>query len=126
MIQSNEIRIGSLLLWKNPNTGDDEIVTIDIEDFDLIINKNYAHNYFGVVLNAELLVNKLGFKQHHNGCYLGLMYIKHIDTNTPYVWGVYSDNLNGVVIADAVQLKYVHQLQNLYFALTGEELPIEL
>ena len=32
-------------------------------------------------------------------------------------------NLTGVFMYDfRIQIKYVHQLQNLYFALTGEEL----
>ncbi len=44
----------------------------------------------------------------HNGC---IAYLMHQDTNESYWIG---------------ECKSLHQLQNLYFALTGEELPIEL
>jgi hypothetical protein len=45
--------------------------------------------------------------------YKGITGVKH------YYWNFHHNNMDCKTIAE---LKYVHQLQNLYFALTGEEL----
>jgi hypothetical protein len=53
-------------------------------------------------------------------------YVLNIDENTSFTYyytfsgGVWHFEFEGI----SIKIKYVHQLQNLYFALTGEELTI--
>jgi hypothetical protein len=74
-----------------------------------------------IPLTEEWLV-KFGFESDHND--LVLFYKQHvlmeaswasrnIRTDEKYGWAIYLPNIT---------IQYVHQLQNLYFALTGEEL----
>lgn len=67
---------------------------------------------------------KFGFTRHWEDFYNDVIYIKKVtDDYTEFEWGVYPNELgSGIQIKNSIKLKYVHQLQNLYFALTGEEL----
>jgi hypothetical protein len=115
MIQANELRIGNYVYDVGGQPS--KVVRLTEEKIPLASP---------IPLTPEIL-EKAGFIQHHDDCYLQPIYIKKIFGNPPFVWGVYPEVLgSGIVINDAMQLHYVHQLQNLYFALTGEELPIEL
>jgi hypothetical protein len=58
---------------------------------------------------------KIGIK---NNDYIEIDYVQNI--------AVITDYKDGLLLAPYQQPLYLHQLQNLYFALTGEELPIEL
>lgn len=66
-----------------------------------------------------------GFSRHHEDYSNNVIYIKNIVDNDEFEWGVYPNELgSGTQIKNRIPLKYVHQLQNLYFALTGHELII--
>jgi len=66
---------------------------------------------------------KFDFFRHHEDYFNDVIYIKNVVGKTEFEWGVYTKEVgSGVQIKDSVPLKYVHQLQNLYFAITGEEL----
>jgi len=75
-----------------------------------------------IALTEEWLL-KFGFeKSSDNGYIIELSYNSHLDIDFVYNYSElsvskYAMNLN---------VKYVHQLQNLYFALKGEELDIKL
>ena len=82
-----------------------------------------------IQLTEEWLL-KFGFIRHHYDYANDVIYIKNIADNeidnAEFEWGVYPNELgSGTQIKNRKSLKYVHQLQNLYFALTGEELVVK-
>jgi hypothetical protein len=78
-----------------------------------------------IPLTEEWLL-KFGFTRHHADYSNGVIFIKSVPNNTEFEWGIYPNELgSGVQIKNRVLLKHVHQLQNLYFALTGEELTVK-
>jgi hypothetical protein len=119
-MKANELRIGNLV-----NYGDSPLI-VDINvlrDLD-VYNK---HKIKPIPLTEEWLV-KLGFKHQY----------KLIKSEDFFVIEINSDsklyiNLNKmefriykayIGIAYSSKIHFVHQLQNLYFALTGEELTL--
>lgn len=116
MIQARELRIGNLILMSFENS----IETVTARTIGFINQANYKghnHPFEPIPLTEEWLV-KLGFVRNGK------------------VWEI--DSINGIVfeieyVSDCYYLHtygewgyqgflYVHQLQNLYKALTGQEL----
>ncbi len=93
------------------STSDNSLLSVDILQLQPI------------PLTPELL-EKCGFKSNHPTYY----YIP-IEDNCLHVYysnnGLYGYNVK-YMHAYLGEIKYLHQLQNLYFALTGEELEIDL
>lgn len=58
----------------------------------------------------------------------GMIYDKHLDEwHLLNDWVFYTANMKNVIEFDyEIKLQYLHQLQNLYFVLTGEELEIDI
>lgn len=100
MIQANELRFGIYILDAKNN----DIVKVDFHTF------NYIHNgrteYNPIPLTEEILLE------------CGL------DTIDPIL--ICNSDSDCVYLSDLPHVKYLHQLQNLYFALRGEELNVEL
>lgn len=123
-----ELRIGNLIIQEGfdydsggNKIGDpegDEVITVNSAVvFDI---ENDSTGYKGVSLTEEWLL-KFGFKDRGNregpGKRIGNFQIFHSFEAPFEYWHELSSNNN--------KIKYVHQLQNLYFALTGEELNIK-
>ena len=119
MIQANELRIGNWILWNMPGGSIQPILVASIPLDD--------DNYSPIPLTTEIL-EKAGFEKDEDyTTHEGKMYVsfnlpdgttidKLGDNDFEYhVWDNYEKHI-----------KYLHQLQNLYFALTGEELEINL
>ena len=113
-MKSNELRIGNLV---NVNSDMLSVTGADIAYFDF-----NGNDYSQILLTPEIL-EKAGFRHLAEGVY-------ELSTETLSIaW-----DETGLDIAfegndigyDLDHIKSLHQLQNLYFALTGEELPIEL
>jgi len=129
MIQANEIRKGNKLqssgeeFWPFTvetiqNDGINEKFVHD-EDYlesdpsrDIVLYEHLA----GIPLTEEILL-KCGLHPKVN-------YIKGLQICDGKAF--FSDNEFGHKQEDEIECKYLHQLQNLYFALTGEELNVEL
>lgn len=122
MIKANEIRLGNYVVSIENN-----IYQIDEHDFE------YTHNgcisdINPIPITEELLV-KFGFeKPSVCGSYV-ILYLN--DENKPsslqiplFRKDVIQICRSGICAYEA-KCEYVHQLQNLYFALTGEELEIK-
>lgn len=129
-MKASELRIGNLLNFSNGIQPDKEIVVgrrffssaaIEKEDGDFEITPYYR----AIQLTDEWLL-KLDFKK-----------ARTFDDNTRYIIGVnpvtkdwmmyltWLDNYEFPFYTNGHhKIKYVHQLQNLYYALTGEELNI--
>lgn len=123
-MKSNELRIGN---WMVIGTLGKCKITVEafreLSYFPEIINSIEP-----IPLTSEIL-EKAGFVSSFSGddFHTGILWrVK----NTEYLYcedGYFVDNCGYYGhYCDIGDVKYLHQLQNLYFALTGEELPIEL
>ena len=118
MIQPNELRIGNRVFWNKEKS---LYYTINMEDFSSLFVFDIIEP---IPLTPEIL-EKCGFSvayNHINGLPMPYSY------DTLKLQGIlfeFSDNGYLVKTRQKSKLtciKYIHQLQNLYFALTGEEL----
>ena len=110
-MKATELRIGNLV---NENG---EVIKIRQETLC-----DFANGYvvFEPILLTEEWLLKFGFyKPSHTWCG-DIFHLTEWDEH-PLNWCVALDK-NGAILV--LKLKYVHQLQNLYFALTGEELEL--
>ncbi len=126
MIQANELRIGN---WVNEATHDLSSGLIVLQHTvvcgnmikTIELSKN-AHHYRPIPLTPEIL-EKAGFVKKVGDITTwgldGVSLMKSKEVPGSYV-------LCGMIKRYLTRLHYLHQLQNLYFALTGQELNIEL
>lgn len=127
MINANELRIGNMVNWCNPLDNKNEIVAINNRDFDLIIEKNMGHLYSPIPLTPEVL-EAAGFK-NVQGDYWIIVNELMISFDSVWWWtnSWQADGEFGFdVLAPFKEIQYLHQLQNLYWCLSGEELKINL
>lgn len=119
MITASELRIGNWIELKNSG-----FVKVDADNIGDIVNNPYI--FEPIPLTPEILQQcglnqmtntKMFYKEFENGNYL------QIADNEISLGG--NDSSTGGMTFN-IECKYVHQLQNLYFTLTGEELNIEL
>ncbi len=101
MIKSNELRVGNIV----ENRGVEYVA-----DF---ITIQMAHNYNPITLTPEILekVDWNGYVKFHINSYFSIDDVGHFYYRNDYT---------------GINVNHVHQLQNLYFALTGNELTINL
>jgi hypothetical protein len=112
MIKENELRIGNLLNHNNGSMVGSFIVGL-IHLEDIIKDNSHAREYEPIPLTEEWLL-RFGFIKHVNQ---SIWYT----LNKVDVWffdGKYVNDID-------VEIKYVNQLQNLYWCLTGEELKLD-
>jgi len=122
-MKATELRIGNLLNYQTAE-GDILTATIDWQDLKWLSEDekgfNLVHN--PILLTEDWLL-KFGFKYS-----LTLDDFMFKDKNDIFEMQPYKKGfLNSVLWCDneiLQELKYVHQLQNLYFSLTGEELSL--
>ena len=114
MIQPQELRIGNYVEYRIQDELDErkewlELSTIDATDL-VILESGIDEDFRPIPLTEEILL-KFGFLKDDNFYHLNNIWISNFYEN--YF------SLDGF---DETKIEYVHQLQNLYFALTGEEL----
>jgi len=141
-MNKQELRIGNYIAIINRDTAinyveDYAMKVVEINTFDLAIIKpkeNLAHkkevlikslaDVSGIKITFDILTN-LGFKDlSHDknkwGCRI------EVNASDELCWYRQDNNIRyqtkGNGFTRDYNIKYVHQLQNLYFALTGEEL----
>lgn len=128
MIKATELRIGNLVQSK-----DGRLTTVNELKDDLVDCEWSGAHYiepFPVSLTPEIL-KKCGFKGMPVGKYQddGNWHLKAPDCVVAYDDRWQSDNAGRVSYNGCTiwcPILYLHQLQNLYFALTGEELTVDL
>ena len=117
MILAQELRIGNLVLIpynkSNKQEGFYEATISQIGDFGAYIK---PEDYEPILLTEEWLLKFWFISNPYEDRYeKGSIHIECIKTKgETYLW-----------IENMPHIKYVHQLQNLYFVLTGEELTIK-
>ena len=109
----NELRIGNYVMYE-PTIDDWEEKVITLHSF-LQVDIS-PESYCGIPLTEEWLL-KFGFSWHAKNSYNLERFRYHTDKKIFSIIGRFEDLVEG--------LEYVHQLQNLYFALTGEELTLK-
>lgn len=129
MIQANQIkptdlRIGNLIYSKEHNRNCAVIlisarsIGVDIK----AVNSLDVEDYSPIPLTEEWLI-RFGFEYHHDTPHPNRVFRKNWDEGffelEEIITFFYGGNLT------SVEVKYVHQLQNLYFALTQTELTLK-
>lgn len=127
-MKASELRVGNIVYI--PQTKTNEQIGC-IEENGRFVIKGYKSSYSSIEclrpipLTEEWLI-KFGFTRHHTDYFNDVIFIKNVPNNNEFEWGVYPNEIgSGIQIKNRKPLKYVHQLQNLYFALTGEELELK-
>lgn len=113
-MEAKELRIGNLVLSPYDNAN----IEVNGTDIFMLENKHHREVKFQPIPLTEEWLLKFGFKRFPWGLVKGNILFK--------------DNLKNpceeliLEIGNGfrVTIKYVHQLQNLYFALTGKELTL--
>lgn len=124
-MEASDLRLGNIIL--SPDTGKPVVVELGhlqaIKDGVKFNNKYYEP----LVLSPEIL-EKAGFVERDRALLESYGYRNFIHRNATIQIGP-----NGIktwvsnkMDEPVEHIKYLHELQNLYFALTGEELNIEL
>jgi len=134
MIQIQDLRIGNLVMYNDQNHEPSPTpIKVGISDLILIIEDTKECVYAPIPLTEEILLkagfefwcDELGIK-----CFYKIYGIEYFCVATNGFYQLRS----GLKDSDAAWrlgnnypfIKHLHQLQNLYFALTGEELKITL
>ena len=119
-MKASELRIGNSIMQ------DDDFVFVTWWRLELMVNNKLE--YKPIPLTQEWLV-KLGFDKLENDiptyfkCFGNL-----IEDDYEFSFNIYVDSEQNyfiTVFGRKIIIKYIHQLQNLYFALTEEELTIK-
>ena len=137
---ANELRIGNYLYYHIVDNLDErkewnEINAVDAEDI-LDISDGRGEDLGPIPLTEEWLI-KFGFIKNHKAF---VTYERVLDYNTSLtLFKDHEDGVYSMVVILTQQLdeedyqeivlentSFVHQLQNLYFALTGKELKIKI
>jgi hypothetical protein len=116
----NELRIGNII-----KTYTGSVVTVTALNGDEINNIHYTPDIIGAIMGnvcegiplTEEWLLKLGFKHKPNKTSNGFGVIIYEIRDEEFVH-LYNDRFT----YKGVEMKHVHQLQNLYFATTGKEL----
>lgn len=121
MIQPNELRIGNYVKHVPLNTG--IFVKIDSEEISYCESypEEFNDNFKPIELTEEILL-KCGFEKLEHLYKLHLLNSLNLIYNSEHN-GWYLDIYHNT---SKIELRYLHELQNLYFALTGKELEINL
>jgi hypothetical protein len=124
-MKASELRIGNLIKGKSPEKKVYE-EPVELNEYYFLLFLNNMMDVEPIPLTEEWLL-KLGFKQ----CGYEMLSWKH-ETLLPSFdlgginWADFDEPdyqfLTYKVADEILRIDYVHQLQNLYFALTGEEL----
>jgi len=109
-MDANELRIGNYI----KPIGDFPVWKVTSRDFEYI--ENNTKDYEPIPLTEKWLIN-FGFVKQ-----MGCMFTNKITIRNG-IKGKYQLRVSDGL--DFVFIKHVHQLQNLYFALTGEELTLK-
>jgi hypothetical protein len=128
-MKATELRIGN---WVEIQGLESKIISVDTEgciceneyceDFE---NNNITQNLQPIPLTEEWLERFGCKKQTSSAKGIGEFDWYELPNGMDLVWVLSSKCWVRIETVESVTIKHVHQLQNLYFALTGEELTID-
>lgn len=115
-MRGNELRFGNLIFW------DGELYDVKRSFFD-----QYSDDEIEPIPLTEEWLERFGFRKGH--LFDTVLYLSstnwHISSHNGIYQLNYKESPSEPWIPVCKDMKYVHQLQNLYFALTGEELTLK-
>lgn len=131
ILNIKELRIGNLIYDGNATVevynimdkGESTVINCSILDGDIDL---YIENPTGIEITTEWILKLGGYKYNrgYDGRYDLMGYIvQPVDNSDNKIYALLVVHDDGVL--EIAQLNYIHQLQNLMFALTGEELTIK-
>ena len=116
-MKASELRIGNLISWISSGNIE-KVMKIDLKYVNEVSEKDLSP----IPLTEEWLL-KIGFENDleisHNVYFKKHFYLEYPKDEVGYNFGWFG------VLETAIKCKYVHELQNLYFILTGTELEIK-
>lgn len=123
---ANELRIGNWVFWDDPSNEQVQIFSIQISETidgeNSFVNGGLIDDFKPIPLTEEWLLKFRFVPVNDDGLYQNpneeLFQVQ--DLYLQGIWGHIWDTS-----FTEAPIQYVHQLQNLYFALTGEELTIK-
>ena len=124
-MKATELRLGNLIEYKIKDELDErkewwEVSEIDADDIHWLSKVDTKDEDFRPIILTDEWLIKLGFKQNK--------FDKVFEVENCQIEIYFFDNdIKCTVCVDSVinnNIKHVHQLQNLYFALTGSELTV--
>ena len=124
-MKANELRLNNYYQLKGGVLGGGFCRITTIKDFKEIYELIYSNSVEPIPLTEEWLI-KFGFKKQEDG----FLYIKlkrmgtRLEINMKKKLICLIHNGMPMDVVHLPYIKYVHQLQNLYFALTGVELEL--
>jgi len=124
-MKASELRLGNWV--EQPNDGVTRVTAV-LNDLQIKTETGYVDKYCRPIPLTEEWLLKFGFKQ----CgYEGLFWCHNKLKGLEFAGINWADSefpeyqfLNYRIGEEIYRVQYVHQLQNLYFALTGEELEL--
>lgn len=138
-MESKELRIGNLVSFNgNPINGSiaEKLIKVErIDTFYIGVSKMNWNN-FGLYLYTISVNNLRGIPltdeilKYTNLKYVSSSYIYLMPKGTIYYnyrikFEVWSECIKCYIGGFKIEIKYLHELQNLYFTITGEELEID-
>ena len=131
MIDARELRIGNWVSYEHSDWEDRQEITIGVGTFAVFSHK--LNSYEGIPLTAEWL-ERFGFEksgEYHTmlvGDLISSIYfvVDGVDFSIAIADSISSyEDGSRYLTPELKATRNVHQLQNLYFALTGEELELK-
>jgi hypothetical protein len=117
MIKATDLRINNVVLIK---TAKGDIIPWKVQVLTLLGHDN---SYEGMPITGEALID-LGFTQHHGDYYNGVLLIKNVHRNLPVEIMFYPLGIDSAIyIKDVREVRFIHELQNIFHSLTSKELP---
>lgn len=120
MIQANELRIGNVIYLQN------KPIKVNIDTLNRILNPEYSENikfkdqYKPIELTSDIISKTHFYYDSDSESF-------QISDCTLKLYDYDDEGFMCVIFGNESHfIKYLHQLQNLYFALTGQELEINL
>ena len=127
-MKASELRIGNLVFFISKY---EFFEVTDISSYNnTLSSEEYCRDlseFQPIPLTEEWLV-KFGFEKDDNGSEIESDYFQWYEMDFPLIGLLVQSDCKEYVFdenSDTLRIKYVHQLQNLYFALTGEELTLK-
>mgnify|MGYP003675267880 FL=1 len=117
-MEAKELRLNNWVNFKFSDLNSNVIICHnDLRNFERNIKIGEFNNIYKPIPLTEEFALMLGANNTFYNNYLDFEYFEIYESN-----GIWYVEKEGVILCE---LKYVHQLQNLYFALTNKELTIK-
>ena len=122
-VMENELRLGNLFIEQNSS----EIISvIGLERNRVVFTGMFINEWQAkpIPLTEDWLL-KLGFTQHHGDYYNQHLLLKNTGASkNEWDLKLYPNELGSASETTGQRFYFVHQIQNLYFSLTGRDLTV--